>query len=140
MSETVYRFQVHYRSDRGNTRYVKFVADIRPQLHHNLNLRIAALISLRGEQIRQPQYMQRQVFSELWNAWDRQNRNLASRLPARFPEKWQALKKLREKEHGHYGNPKMMLELWDAWSRQHPADARKIERQLRAAQKIPPLG
>jgi hypothetical protein len=131
MSETIYRFQVHYLVDKSRYRFVKFIADIRPHLHDNLDRRIKALIAMRSEGQARFQYSQREVFVELWKAWEQQNKKLASKLPTTFPERWLALKKIREKEFGLYPNPRCMLELWDAWSRQFPGDARKIDRRIK---------
>jgi len=138
MTDAIYRFQVHYPIDKGHTRYVKFVADIRTPLHPDFRFRIEALIAMRSQQIMRFQYSQREVFAELWNAWELENKKLASSLPANFPQRWQALKKLRQKEYSKYGNPLLLLELWEAWSRQCPDDAGKIERQLKKLSKKAP--
>ena len=132
--DTVYRFQVHYRNEKIQVRrYIKFVADIRPAIHRQLDLKIAALIAIRSEQPRRFMLSQREIFDEIWTGWDLQNKSLASKLPAKFPERWQALKKLRRKEFGRYSNPMLMLELWDAWSRQYPRDSKEVEKRVKAA-------
>jgi hypothetical protein len=135
MSDEVYRFQIHYRVDRGERRYVKFVADIRPHLHNNLKSRFEAMIELRSENLWRYLYSQGEVFTELWNAWEKQNKKLASTLPAKFPERLLALKKIRQKEFKNYSNPKLIMELWDAWCRENPKDAAKIEQRIKKAAK-----
>jgi hypothetical protein len=131
MSELVYRFQVHFSAKRGDTRNAKFVADIRPHLHENLKPRLEAFIASSLEQFRPSPYTQREVFFELWKAWETQNKKLAAKLPAKFPDKLYALKKLRQKEHYNYSNPQVMIELWHAWCRQFPKNAAKMERRAK---------
>jgi hypothetical protein len=138
MTEAIYRFQVHYPAEKGRNRGVKFVADMRTPLHPDFRFRIEALIAMRSRQIMRFQYSQREVFAELWNAWELENKKLAASLPAKFPQRWQALKELRQKEHGRYGNPLLLLELWGAWCRRFPQDAQKIEREFRKLPKIAP--
>ena len=135
MSDEVYRFQIHYRVGRGERRYIKFVADIRPHLHNNLKSRFEAMIELRSENLLRYPYSQGEVFTELWNAWEKQNKKLASTLPAKFPERLLALKKLRQKENKNYSNPRLIMELWDAWCREYPRDAAKIDKRIKKAAK-----
>jgi hypothetical protein len=131
MAEAIYRFQVHFSTKRGDSHTAKFVADIRPRRHGILRLRIETMIEMSLEKFRTSPITQREVFFDLWNAWEVQNKKLASTLPAKFPQKIYALKKLRQKEFGFYSNPRLMVELWAAWSRQNPREADKIERRVK---------
>jgi ABC-type amino acid transport substrate-binding protein len=128
----VYRFQVHFLDSRGKSRYFKFVVDIHPYRHDYLDLKLETLAALRGTRQRRYQYSQREVFTELWNAWEAENKKLASQLPAEFPEKLLALKKKRIREFGFFTNPSLLLELWDAWRRRNPKEAAKIERHVKS--------
>jgi hypothetical protein len=129
---SVYRFQAHFRIDKGGSpRYVKFVADIRPELHDHLNLRIQEFVAMSHVPPRRYLYSQREVFIQLWNTWQSHNPVVAAKLPAKFPDNWLALKKLRTKERGQYSNPMLLRELWDAWCSRFPGDAGKIERRVK---------
>jgi hypothetical protein len=131
MAEDIYRFKVHFIGKKGKKQSVHFVADIRPHLHIGLKPRLETLLAMRNGDFKYFPYMQRNAFIELWNAWEMENKKLVSTLPQAHPDKLLALKKFRQKEHGYYGNPKIMLELWDAWSRQFPKDAAKVERLIK---------
>jgi hypothetical protein len=131
MTEDIYRFQVHFSTKRGDSHTAKFVADIRPRKHGILRPRLETYIEMSLEKFRPSPITQREVFFELWNAWEAQNKKLASTLPAKFPQKIYTLKKIRQKEFGFYSNPRLMVELWGAWSRQFPKEADKIERRLK---------